>query len=202
VARTPPTVSSLLSNPSTVMLLDRALWPPNDSPDVAAAPCRGIRSLITPGVNSEKDMKFRPLAGSCANLILGDDAGNDGAARVDDRRLGGHRDRAVDGRWMEDDVEVDRAAERQLDGLQHGCGKTGQLDPDAVLAERDGRDHEPAVRACERIALDVRLDIHRRYTRAGHDSSRIVFDDACEVGGGRTALSESRSGPHRRQGRK
>ncbi len=44
-------------------LLDRARCPVKDSPDVAEAPCRGVRSGATPGVITEKLMKFRPLIG-------------------------------------------------------------------------------------------------------------------------------------------
>ena len=64
VARTLPSVMSLLSRPSTVMLFDRARWPANVSPDVADAPCCGVWSTVTPGVMIENEMKFRPLIGS------------------------------------------------------------------------------------------------------------------------------------------
>ena len=46
-----------------MMLFERARWPPNDSPEVAEAPCCGVRSVVTPGVMTEKLMKFRPLIG-------------------------------------------------------------------------------------------------------------------------------------------
>jgi hypothetical protein len=78
--------------------------------------------------------------------------------------------RSDDGRWMEDDVHVDGTAERQLDALEDGGGKTGQIDPDAVHAEQGGRHHEPSVRARECIALEVRLEVPRRHPRAWHDS--------------------------------
>jgi hypothetical protein len=64
VARTAPTMGSLLSRPSTMMLFDRARCPPNDSPEVAEAPCCGVRSLVTPGVMIEKLRKLRRLMGS------------------------------------------------------------------------------------------------------------------------------------------
>ena len=63
VARTAPTTGSLLSSPSTMMLFDRARWPVKDRPDVAEAPCCGVRSVVTPGVMTEKLMKLRPLIG-------------------------------------------------------------------------------------------------------------------------------------------
>ena len=65
VARTLPTMESLLSSPSTVMLFERARWPANERPEVPDAPCCGVRSVATPGVSSEKLMKIaRPLIGS------------------------------------------------------------------------------------------------------------------------------------------
>jgi hypothetical protein len=45
------------------MLFDRARWPANVSPEVADAPCCGVRSVFTAGVMTEKEMKFRPLIG-------------------------------------------------------------------------------------------------------------------------------------------
>ncbi len=65
-ARTLPTVASLLSRPSTVMLFDRARWPANVRPEVADAPCCGVRSVVTPGVMIENEMKLRPLIGRLA----------------------------------------------------------------------------------------------------------------------------------------
>ena len=46
-----------------MMLLDRARCPVKDSPEVAEAPCWGVRSGATPGVITEKPMKLRPLIG-------------------------------------------------------------------------------------------------------------------------------------------
>ena len=63
VARTAPTITSLLSSPSTMMLLERARWPVKERPEVAEAPCCGVRSVVTPGVMIEKLMKLRPLIG-------------------------------------------------------------------------------------------------------------------------------------------
>ena len=63
VARTAPTVASLLSSPSTVMLFERARWPAKVRPEVADAPCCGVRSVVTPGVMTENEMKLRPLIG-------------------------------------------------------------------------------------------------------------------------------------------
>ena len=62
-ARTEPTMGSLLSSPSTMMLLERARWPANERPEVADAPCCGVWSVVTPGVITEKLMKLRPLMG-------------------------------------------------------------------------------------------------------------------------------------------
>ena len=45
------------------MLFDRARWPAKVSPEVADAPCCGVRSVVTPGVMTEKEMKLRPLIG-------------------------------------------------------------------------------------------------------------------------------------------
>ena len=47
-----------------MMLFERARWPVNDSPLVAAAPWSGVRSLVTPGVMAANPMKLRPLIGS------------------------------------------------------------------------------------------------------------------------------------------
>ena len=64
VARTPPVMMSLLSTPSTAMLLDRPRCPAKVRPDVALAPCCGVRSLFTAGVMTENARKLRPLVGS------------------------------------------------------------------------------------------------------------------------------------------
>ena len=61
--RTPPSVVSLLSKPSTMMLLARADCPVKDRPDVPAIPVDATRSCTTPGVMREKLMKLRPLMG-------------------------------------------------------------------------------------------------------------------------------------------
>ena len=47
-----------------MMLFERARCPPNDKPEVADAPCCGVRSVVTAGVMIEKLMKLRPLIGS------------------------------------------------------------------------------------------------------------------------------------------
>ena len=70
IARTEPTMGSLLSRPSTMMLFERARWPPNDRPEVAEAPCCGVRSVVTPGVMTEKLMKLRPLMGRLSICCL------------------------------------------------------------------------------------------------------------------------------------
>src|SRR5512139_2065257 len=63
VARTELVLLSLLSRPSTVMLFDRARCPAKVRPEVDAAPCWGVRSVLTPGVRVENDRKLRPFVG-------------------------------------------------------------------------------------------------------------------------------------------
>ncbi len=46
-----------------MMLLERARWPAKERPEVAEAPCWGVRSVVTPGVMIEKLMKLRTLMG-------------------------------------------------------------------------------------------------------------------------------------------
>jgi hypothetical protein len=46
-----------------MMLFERARWPPNERPDVADAPCCGVRSFVTPGVSTLKLRKLRPFVG-------------------------------------------------------------------------------------------------------------------------------------------
>ena len=60
-----------------MMLFERARWPVNDRPEVADAPCCGVRSVVTPGVMTEKLMKLRPLIGRlsiCCRLSTDDTA--------------------------------------------------------------------------------------------------------------------------------
>ena len=45
------------------MLFERARWPENVNPEVADAPCCGVRSVLTPGVITAKEMKFLPSIG-------------------------------------------------------------------------------------------------------------------------------------------
>ena len=45
------------------MLFERARWPAKVRPEVAEAPCCGVRSVVTPGVMTENEMKLRPLIG-------------------------------------------------------------------------------------------------------------------------------------------
>ena len=147
----------------------------NDRPLVVSAPCCGVRSVVTPGVITEKLMKLRPLIGSdsiCgapttdATAVCRVPAPDASAVTV-----------TVSSRVRnpQDDIEHRRLAELQDDAVEDLRGEAGTLDGDLIRARSKRRRLEPSAFVRANDAGDAGLlvdDRHRGVRKHAADLRR------------------------------
>ena len=144
VARTAPTMGSLLSSPSTMMLFERARWPVKERPEVADAPCCGVLSRLTPGVMTEKLMKLRPLMGRFSICCWPTTDATAVRVRIHDADLLGHGDVFAPSPQGEREVEVQVLAEVEGHAFAPLRREALHLGGDPVGAGRQGADEVAA----------------------------------------------------------
>ena len=171
-----------------MMLFERARWPVNERPEVADAPCCGVRSVVTPGVMTEKLMKLRPLIGRlsiCCRLSTDDTAvfvtSTTGESPV---TVTCSAVPATDNRKSTRDglAEEQHDARLRLGREARRCGG----DRIRSRRERGGRVAAPVVG--RRRPRDVGVDVRHRDGDTRQDRPRLIDDGTLEIGAGQSGL--------------
>ena len=182
-----------------MMLFERARWPPNERPEVEVAPCCGVRSVVTPGVMTEKLDEVAAVDRQALDLPASDDGGDRRLARVHHRSITGHRDRVLQARDLHRDVEHRGLAEQQRDPAADLAGESGPFDCEVIDARREGRRLEPAAPVGHDRARDVRLGVDNGDLGAGKPRPGFVLDMPFEIGARQPGLRLAHGGEQQQQ---
>ena len=143
------------------MLLVIPFWPLTliSSP---SGPC----TIVTPGVSCMKLRKLRPLFGKprSACWLISVDASD--ARRLDDGRIARDRDLLRDTADLQDDRDIRRLADHELDAVLLVVGEASECDGQSVGAERQQQATEAAVGIGHEVASEVRPGILQGDRRA------------------------------------